>query len=131
MNLLELPPVFSWSLVGLCCLLWLLAGCSASTDTSVPQTSTQSVTGTKILLRSSPTLKGRAGFQGSQSLAWCHVLSESLQFAVRRALVSEVIAGFVFCACESGSSWEGRYVLLMAVADRQPAVKMRRKLMND
>ena len=23
-----------------------------------------------------------------------------------------VIAGLVFCACESGSGWEGRYVLL-------------------
>lgn len=63
------------SIVGLCCLLWLLAGCSSSTDPSVPQTSTQGVTDTKILLGSSLALKGHASFLGSQTLrgAMCYL----------------------------------------------------------
>jgi len=81
MNLIEHPPGFSRKLVGLCCLLWLLSGCSASTDPSVPQTGTQGVTDTKILLGSSLALKGHASFLGSQTLrgAMCylnHVNSE-------------------------------------------------------
>ena len=68
MNLLKHSPGFSLSIVGLCCLLWLLAGCSASTDTTVPQTSAQGVTDTKILLGSSLALKGHASFLGSQTL---------------------------------------------------------------
>ncbi|MFH1977655.1 MAG: ABC transporter substrate-binding protein [Pseudomonadota bacterium] len=63
------------SLAGLCCLLWLLAGCSSSTDPSVPQTSTQGVTDKKILLGSSLALKGHASFLGSQTLrgAMCYL----------------------------------------------------------
>jgi branched-chain amino acid transport system substrate-binding protein len=75
MNLLKHSPGFSRSIVGLCCLLWLLAGCSASTDTIVPQTSAQGVTDTKILLGSSLALKGHASFLGSQTLrgAMCYL----------------------------------------------------------
>ena len=75
MNLLEHPPGFSRIIVGLCCLLWLLSGCSASTDPSVPQTGTQGVTDTKILLGSSLALKGHASFLGSQTLrgAMCYL----------------------------------------------------------
>ena len=73
MNLLKHSPGFSLSIVGLCCLF--LAGCSASTDTTVPQTSAQGVTNTKILLGSSLALKGHASFLGSQTLrgAMCYL----------------------------------------------------------
>jgi len=75
MNLLKHSPGFSLSIVCLCCLLWLLAGCSASTDTTVPQTGAQGVTDTKILLGSSLALKGHASFLGSQTLrgAMCYL----------------------------------------------------------
>lgn len=62
-------------LVGICCLFWLLTGCSASTDTSFPQTSSQGVTETKVILGSSLALKGHASFLGSQTLrgAMCYL----------------------------------------------------------
>ncbi len=63
------------SLVVICCLLFFLASCNSSTDTLVPQTSTQGVTDAKILLGSSLALKGHASFLGSQTLrgAMCYL----------------------------------------------------------
>ena len=63
------------SLFGICCLIWLLAGCGASTDTSVPQTGTQGVTDTRVIFGSSLALKGHASFLGSQTLrgAMCYL----------------------------------------------------------
>ncbi len=90
MNLFDPPPDFVlfflkyrtiWDclraviLVCIWCILWLPAGCSTSTDPSVPETNTQGVTDTKVILGSSLALKGHASFLGSQTLsgAMCYL----------------------------------------------------------
>lgn len=75
MNDPEFPPGFFRSLACLCCLIWILSGCGASTDPFVPQNSTQGVSDTKVVLGSSLALKGHASFLGTQTLrgAMCYL----------------------------------------------------------
>jgi ABC-type branched-subunit amino acid transport system substrate-binding protein len=65
---LVLPCRLAAILFCICCLLPQFSGCSTSSDPSVPETNTQGVSDTKVILGSSLALKGHASFLGSQTL---------------------------------------------------------------
>ncbi|MFZ3044473.1 MAG: ABC transporter substrate-binding protein [Desulfatirhabdiaceae bacterium] len=69
------PGRIFMSLVGICCLFGLIAGCDRSTEQSPPQSRSQGVTDSEILLGSSLALNGHASFLGTQTLrgAMCYL----------------------------------------------------------